>query len=226
MSLMKQNTKLIAPSLLSADFKRLGEEIKRVEAAGADWHHFDVMDGHFVPNISMGPMILKAAKEAASKPLDVHLMISEPDQYLESFAMAGADHITIHVEASPNLTATISKIKELGCKAGLVVKPQTEVEKMQAFLPLIDIALVMSVEPGFGGQKFMGKMLSKVRKLRNWIDEDDLQCLIEIDGGIDENNIGLADEAGVNVFVAGTAVYGHPEGATAAISKLRKKIST
>lgn len=215
---------LIAPSILSADFAHLADEMRRAEAAGADWHHVDVMDGHFVPNISIGPVVVRAAKRVASLPLDVHLMIENPDQYLEAFAEAGADHILVHVEASSDIAVTLEKIKQLGCKAGVVIKPGTGVEAIEAVLPQSDIVLVMSVEPGFGGQAFMPQVLPKVRAINALIESQDLDCRIEIDGGIDEGTILAAYEAGASVFVAGSAIYRHPDGIKTGIQRLKKAL--
>lgn len=216
---------LIAPSLLAADFRQLGEQLQEAEAARADWHHVDVMDGHFVPNISLGPAIVKACKQVASIPLDVHLMISEPDKYTEAFAKAGADHILVHVEACEDLAASVRGIKALGCKAGVVIKPNTEVEAIEAVLPEVSIVLVMSVEPGFGGQRFMPGVLPKVAQIRRLIDTQNLDCLIEIDGGIDASTIGQAYAAGADVFVAGTSIYGHPEGIGKGLQRLKEGLA-
>ena len=216
---------LVAPSLLAADFTQLGEQLREAEEAGADWHHVDVMDGHFVPNISLGPAIVKACKRVASIPLDVHLMISEPDKYAEAFAEAGADHILVHAEASDDLIASVERIKALGCKAGVVIKPKTGVEAIEAVLPEVSIVLVMSVEPGFGGQRFMPEVLPRVAQIRRLIDTQNLDCLIEIDGGIDASTIGQAYAAGVDVFVAGTSIYGHPEGIEKGLQHLKEGLA-
>lgn len=217
---------LIAPSILSADFTVLGEQIREAEESGADWLHIDVMDGHFVPNISLGPLIVEACKRASNLPLDVHLMIENPDRYIGAFADAGADHITVHVEASANIVDSLKKIKELGCKAGVVLKPQTEVAAISEALRIADIALVMSVEPGFGGQAFMPEALPKVTQIREMIAQERSSALIEIDGGIDENTIEQARLAGVNVFVAGSAIFNHPDGIQAGLQALHKAIDT
>jgi ribulose-phosphate 3-epimerase len=213
---------LIAPSILSADFVKLGEQIAEVEAAGADWLHIDVMDGHFVPNISMGPIIVEACKRVSKLPLDVHLMIENPDKYIEDFANAGADHITVHVEASPNIQKSVSAIKKLGCKAGVVLKPNTGFKGIDNALPLADIVLVMSVEPGFGGQSFMPEVLPKIQEIRKALDVLGSSALIEIDGGISSETLPLASKAGVDVFVAGSAIFNFPEGIFAGISKLKE----
>jgi ribulose-phosphate 3-epimerase len=224
MNQIKRKT-LIAPSLLAADFSELGAQLEQAEAAGADWHHVDVMDGHFVPNISLGPAIVRACQRVAAIPLDVHLMIENPDKYLEAFAKAGADQILIHEEASPDLEKSIAHIKKLGCKAGVVINPGTTVNSIESILAKIDIVLVMSVEPGFGGQHFMPEVLPKVQQIREWIDAQQLSCQIEIDGGIDQDTIASAYAAGVDVFVAGTAIYGHPNGISEGINLLKSQLA-
>ncbi|TKB12156.1 ribulose-phosphate 3-epimerase [Desulforhopalus sp. IMCC35007] len=199
---------LIAPSILSADFNRLGGEIKAVEEAGADLIHVDVMDGHFVPNITIGPLVVQAAANIASRPLDVHLMISDPDKYVDQFARAGADWITVHVEACTHLHRTIARIKELGKKAGVVLNPATSLSTLDYILEEVDVVMLMSVNPGFGGQKFIASTLAKIWELRQRIDAMGLEVDIEVDGGISPATIGEVAEAGANVFVAGSAVYG------------------
>ena len=199
---------LIAPSILSADFNRLGGEIKDVEDAGADLIHVDVMDGHFVPNITIGPLVVEAAARIASKPVDVHLMISHPDKYIDLFAKAGADWITVHVEACIHLHRTVSRIKELGKKAGVVLNPATSLSTLDYILEEVDVVMLMSVNPGFGGQKFIPSTLAKIWQLRQQIDAMGLNVDIEVDGGISPDTIAEVAEAGANVFVAGSAVYG------------------
>ena len=199
---------LIAPSILSADFNRLGGEIKDVEDAGADLIHVDVMDGHFVPNITIGPLVVEAAARIASKPVDVHLMISHPDKYIDLFAKAGADWITVHVEACTHLHRTVSRIKELGKKAGVVLNPATSLSTLDYILEEVDVVMLMSVNPGFGGQKFIPSTLAKIWQLRQQIDAMGLNVDIEVDGGISPDTIAEVAEAGANVFVAGSAVYG------------------
>lgn len=198
----------IAPSILSADFNRLGGEITAVENAGADLIHVDVMDGHFVPNITIGPLVVSAAANIAKRPLDVHLMISDPDKYIDSFAKAGADWITVHVEACTHLHRTVSRIKELEKKAGVVLNPATSLASLDYVLEDVDVVMLMSVNPGFGGQKFIPSTLAKIWQLRQRIDALGLDVDIEVDGGISPDSIADVAEAGANVFVAGSAVYG------------------
>ncbi len=199
---------MIAPSILSADFARLGEEIKRVEADGADVIHIDVMDGHFVPNITIGPLVVDAVRKITQKPLDVHLMISDPDRYLEAFAEAGADWITVHVEVCNHLHRTINTIRELGKKAGAVLNPATPLSTLDCILDDLDLVMLMSVNPGFGGQKFISSTINKTRELKAMIDKRGLQVGIEIDGGVSPTTIGAIAQAGANIFVAGSAVFG------------------
>jgi ribulose-phosphate 3-epimerase len=199
---------LVAPSILSADFSRLGEELAAVEQAGADWIHLDVMDGRFVPNITIGPLIVRAARAATRLPLDVHLMIVEPERYVADFVEAGADLISVHVEASPNLDRTVHRIRELGAKAGVVLNPHTPEDAVRYVLDAVDVVLVMSVNPGFGGQRFLPSALAKVRSLRAELDRRGLAARLEIDGGIVPENAAEVVAAGVSVLVAGSAVFG------------------
>jgi ribulose-phosphate 3-epimerase len=211
--------KLIAPSILSADFSRLGEEIHAVEAAGADWIHVDVMDGHFVPNITMGPIIVEAARKSTRLPLDVHLMIENPDTYIPAFARAGADWISVQVEACVHLNRTLHLIREVGAKAGVVLNPATPVSAIEWVLDDVDYILVMSVNPGFGGQKFIENSLERIRRIRGMIekkstaaqDPGTAQPLIQIDGGVNSSTIAKIAEAGADVFVAGSAIFGSPD---------------
>jgi ribulose-phosphate 3-epimerase len=198
---------LIAPSILSADFSRLGEEIKAVEKAGADWIHFDVMDGHFVPNITMGPMIARAAKKATSLPLDVHLMIENPDSHLEAFIEEGIHYLTVHVESCRHLQRTLSHIRQKGCKAGVSLNPATPLCSLDHILQDVDMVLIMSVNPGFGGQQFIPQILDKIRRLRRILDESGHGILLEVDGGVKIENVGALATAGAEVFVAGSAIF-------------------
>lgn len=203
------NTKLqIAPSILSADFTQLGVEIRAVDSAGADIIHIDVMDGLFVPNITIGPLVVEAVRRVTDKEIDVHLMIVDPDRYLESFAAAGADWITVHVEACSHLHRTISRIKELGKKAGAVLNPATSLSTLDYVLEDLDLVMLMSVNPGFGGQSFIPSTLAKIWQLRQRIDSMGLSVGIEVDGGISGHTIAGVAEAGANIFVAGSAVFG------------------
>ena len=210
-----------APSILSADFTRLGEEIAAVDQAGAEIIHIDVMDGHFVPNITIGPLVVEAARKATDKVLDVHLMISDADTYIDSFAAAGADWITVHVEACPHLHRTVSRIKELGKKAGAVLNPATPLSSLDYILEELDLVMLMSVNPGFGGQSFIESTLAKTDSLKKRIDSLGLDIGIEIDGGISPKTIGRVAEAGANIFVAGSAIYGCEEYAPV-IAEMRK----
>ena len=200
--------KKISPSILSADFSRLGEEVKRVDDAGADWIHIDVMDGHFVPNITVGPFILEAVRRVTSLPLDVHLMIERPDQYINEFSDAGADIITVHVEVCPHLHRTIQAIKEKGKKAGVSLNPATPLVLVEDILNDIDLLLIMSVNPGFGGQKFIISVLDKIKRARQMIDKAGSKAYIEIDGGVKLDNIGDISFAGADIFVSGSGVFG------------------
>lgn len=202
---------MLAPSILSADFSRLGEEIKAVEAAGADLIHIDVMDGHFVPTITIGPLVVRAARNMTKLPLDVHLMISEPDRHLEAFAEAGADWITVHAEACVHLHRTLHAIRKLGRKAGAVLNPATPLSVLDYVLEDVDLVMLMSVNPGFGGQSFIESTLGKCRQLRAMLDRANPAAGIEIDGGISPKTIQKTAAAGANIFVAGSAVYGQPD---------------
>ncbi len=200
-----------APSILSADFTRLGEEIAAVDQAGAEIIHIDVMDGHFVPNITIGPLVVRAARTATEKILDVHLMITDADSYIDDFAVAGADWITVHVEACTHLHRTVSRIKELGKKAGAVLNPATPLSSLDYILEDLDLVMLMSVNPGFGGQSFIESTLAKTDTLKKRIDALGLEVGIEIDGGISPATISRVAEAGANIFVAGSAIYGCAE---------------
>ena len=215
--------KVIAPSILSADFSRLGDEIKAVETAGADWIHADVMDGHFVPNITIGPLIVESVRQVTSLPIDVHLMIENPDNYIPAFAEAGASWISVHVEASRHLNRSVQLIRECGARPGVVLNPSTPVETLEWIIDNVDYVLIMSVNPGFGGQAFIRNSLEKVRALRQLIQRKNPKTLIEIDGGVNENTIADIAAAGVDVFVAGSAIFGSRD-YQATIGAFRQKI--
>jgi ribulose-phosphate 3-epimerase len=200
--------KMIAPSILSADFARLGDELRAVEDAGANWIHVDVMDGRFVPNITMGPIIVEAAKRCTALPLDVHLMIEKPEKFIRQFADAGSAVISVHAEACVHLNRTIGQIKESGVRAGVVLNPATPLTAIEWVLEDVDLVLLMSVNPGFGGQVFIVNTLEKVRRLRRMIDDRKLNCLIEVDGGVNTHTIAEIATAGTDVFVAGSAIFG------------------
>jgi ribulose-phosphate 3-epimerase len=215
---------LLAPSIIASDFTRLADEISACESAGADWIHVDVMDGHFVPTITVGPLFVEACRRATKLPLDVHLMVSNPDQQLEVFAKAGADHITVHVETCPNLLQTIEKIKSLGCKAGITLNPLTPASALDEVLPLVNLVLVMSVTPGYSGQAFMPEMIGKVEEIRNKLNALRSQAWLEVDGGMTYETIPLMYKAGANVFVAGNAAFKHPKGVAQGVKVLQASL--
>lgn len=216
--------KLIAPSILSADFSKLGDEIRAVEAAGADWIHVDVMDGHFVPNITIGPLIVEAARRVTALPLDVHLMIENPERYIKDFANAGASLISVQAEVCVHLHRTVQMIKEIGLRAGVVLNPSTPLSAIEWVLKYVDIVMIMSVNPGFGGQDFIPNSLDKIKDLHSMIQNSGLSTLIEIDGGVNEKTIKNISDAGVDVFVAGSAIFGSPD-YKKTIAKFRELIS-
>jgi len=205
----------IAPSILASDFSRLGEEIAKVEAAGADMIHLDVMDGHFVPNITIGPPVVKSLRKTTKLPFDVHLMIENADMYIDDFIKAGADIISVHIEKNPNILKTIQHIKQKGVKASVVLKPDTNLSVLEGLLEEVDMVLLMTVNPGFGGQSYIEEMTEKVRELRKMADDRGIKLDIEVDGGIDLKNIHKVTEAGANVVVAGTTVFNAPDVAEA-----------
>lgn len=212
---------LFSPSILSADFTQLGDQIKQAEEAGADWFHIDVMDGHFVPNLSMGPFIVEACKRATDLPLDVHLMIEKPEVYLEDFVNAGAGVLTVHIETCPEMDITLRNIHNLGCKAGITFKPATEVDKIKPYLNDVDLVLVMSVNPGFSGQSFLPEVVPKIRQIRNILDEINPDALIEVDGGINSKTIRQIFDQGAEIFVAASAIFNHPLGIQKGLQSLR-----
>lgn len=213
---------IIAPSLLAADFARLGEEVRAVQAAGADWLHIDVMDGHFVPNITLGPDIVRALKPHATVPMDVHLMIAPVDPYLEAFIEAGADIVSVHPESGPHLNRTLKRIRQLGARAGVVFNPSTSPSVIEWMMDEVDLILVMSINPGFGGQTFMHSQLAKIEALRRMIDASGRDIVLEVDGGVTPETARLCVDAGATALVAGTAVFrGGPEAYAANITALR-----
>ncbi|MEI6289429.1 MAG: ribulose-phosphate 3-epimerase [Chloroflexota bacterium] len=216
------NTPVIAPSILSADFTRLGDDLLACEKAGADWIHVDVMDGHFVPNMTVGPLIVSACKRASKLPLDVHLMIEKPENMLAAFVDAGADRLTVHVETCPNLHRTIQHIQSLGIKAGAAINPATPAVMLKEILPFVDLILVMTVNPGFGGQKFIPSMLNKISEIRKSLDEIGSSAWLEIDGGVSEITVPDLLIAGTDAFVAGNSVFNYPRGIENGIKTLRK----
>lgn len=215
----------ISASILASDFSRLGQQIHAAETAGADWIHVDVMDGHFVPNLTMGPVIVEACRKVTQLPLDVHLMVELPDNLLTAFVKAGASILSVHVEACTHLHQTIQTIHELGCKAGVVLNPSTREDLVLPVLTLVDLVLVMSVNPGYSGQPFLPEVLPKVSELRKEINKIDHPVWLEIDGGISPSTISMARHAGANVFVAANAIFKHPDGIAVGIQQLRTQLS-
>ncbi len=212
---------IISSSIISINFLSLEQELKLTEQAGIDWLHIDVMDGQFVPNITIGPLFLPFCKKVTKIPLDVHLMIEQPENHIESFSNAGADSISIHVENNPNVLRTLQQIKELGCKAGIVLNPGTPAGAIAELLPFIDMVLVMTVNPGYSGQEFIPEMLPKINKVRQLIDLSTNKILLQVDGGINKDTIKSVIEAGADVIVAATAIYKYPEGIKAGVDALR-----
>ena len=216
--------KLIAPSILSADFSKLGDEIKAVETAGADWIHADVMDGHFVPNITIGPLVVEAVRRVTNLPIDVHLMIENPDNYISAFAEAGASYISVQVETCIHLNRTVQLIKDCGAHAGVVLNPSTPLASLEWVIEDVDYVLIMSVNPGFGGQAFIPGSLAKIKALRKQIQERGLAALIEVDGGVNEKTIAEIAAAGADIFVAGSAIFGSTD-YQKTIQSFRRKIN-
>jgi len=215
---------VIASSILSADFTRLGEQIAEAESAGVDWIHVDVMDGHFVPNLTMGPFIIEACRRATQLPIDVHLMVEKPENFLEAFAKAGASHLIVHVETCPEIASTLKKIKSLGCEAGVTLNPDTPVSALEAALPLADLVLVMTVHPGYSGQAFMPDVLPKVLETRRCLDALGSPAWLEVDGGVSTATISQVREAGATAFVAANAIFHYPDGIAAGVHALRERL--
>jgi ribulose-phosphate 3-epimerase len=213
---------ILAPSIVSADHLRLQDEITACEKAGADWLHVDVMDGHFVPNITMGPFLVQAYKRATRLPLDVHLMIEKPERYLEAYAKAGAAHLTVHVETCPHLYRTLQEIKALGCLAGVTLNPATPVSALQPVLELADLVLVMSVNPGFSFQSFLPEALGRIREVRRMLEALKSPAHLQVDGGVSPENIAQIMEAGANAFVSANAIFSHPQGTASGVEALRQ----
>ena len=212
---------LIAPSIIAADFSHIAEETALIESGGADWIHVDVMDGQFVPTITVGPLFVESLKRVTRLPLDAHLMILEPEKQLDAFAKAGIDNITVHVETCPDLPGIIQKIKALGCTAGVTLNPATPVSSIDSVLPLVDLVLVMSVVPGYSGQKFMPEMIAKVEEIRAKLDALRSNAHLQVDGGINAETLPLMKKAGANVFVTGNAAFKHPQGSGAGVRVLK-----
>ena len=216
---------IVAPSILAADFTKLGEQIKEVENAGADWIHVDIMDGHFVPNMSMGRKALEAAKRVTKLPMDVHLMVEQPENFIQWYADSGADHLTVHIEATPNIYRVLQRIRELDCKVGITLNPGTPASSLDTVLHLVDLVLVMTVNPGFGAQKFLPATLPKIREIRTKLDQVNPEAVIQVDGGISSATIGQVIEAGAQIFVAGSAIFKHSDGPAAGVAALKAQFS-
>jgi ribulose-phosphate 3-epimerase len=217
-------TIIIAPSILSADFTKLGVQVKEAEKAGADWIHVDVMDGRFVPNITFGPMIVKAVRRATTLPIDVHLMIVEPEKHLQAFADAGTNHLTVHYETCPHIHRTLENIRELGMSPGIVINPGTPINTLEELPQYFEKVLIMTVNPGFGGQSFIPSMYEKIRKTRDFLDKNGSKAMIQVDGGISPETIKACYQAGADNFIAGSAVFGHQNGIAAGIKALREAL--
>ncbi|MEM7127372.1 MAG: ribulose-phosphate 3-epimerase [Chloroflexota bacterium] len=221
---MNRNSIKLAPSILTADFGHMAEAVQAAEEGGADWLHLDVMDGQFVPNISFGPMVINSIRTYTSLPLDVHLMVDEPEHYLQAFADAGAQTITVHQEATRHLHRAIQQIQDLGCQAGVALNPATPNQLLEELLPSLDLVLVMSVNPGFGGQKFIEYSHNKLRRMRDWLDVVNPECQLEVDGGVGYSNIRQVADSGANVMVVGSAVYNETATVAENLADLRKAL--
>ncbi|WP_367334549.1 ribulose-phosphate 3-epimerase [Lentilactobacillus sp.] len=215
---------IIAPSILSADFTKLGVQVKEAEKAGADWIHVDVMDGRFVPNITFGPMIVKAVRRATTLPIDVHLMIVEPEKHLQAFADAGTNHLTVHYETCPHIHRTLENIRELGMSPGIVINPGTPINTLEELPQYFEKVLIMTVNPGFGGQSFIPSMYEKIRKTRDFLKKNGSKAMIQVDGGISPETIKACYQAGADNFIAGSAIFGHQNGIAAGIKALREAL--
>ena len=215
---------IISSSILSADFTCLGAQLEEIENAGVDWIHVDVLDGHFAPNITMGPFIVEACRKVSSLPLDVHLMIEKPERYLRAFAEAGANWLTVHIETCPHIHKTLEEIRSLGCKVGITLNPGTSLTLIEEVLPFVDMVLVMSVNPGFSGQKYIPAMTNKIKRIREQLDFVNPKVMIQVDGGITSDNIHEVIDAGAQVFVVATDIFKNPNGIQAAVKALRAKM--
>ncbi|HWQ03930.1 MAG TPA: ribulose-phosphate 3-epimerase [Longilinea sp.] len=218
------NTPIISASILAANFAHLEADIHQAEKAGVDWIHVDVMDGHFVPNISMGPLIVETCRNITSLPLDVHLMIENPDQYLETFAAAGANRISVHIEGNPNVHRTLQKIRSLNCLPGIVLNPGTPASTLHEVLRMVDLILVMTVNPGYGGQAFLPEMVEKIKDLQQMISNQLTRPFIQVDGGISPRTLPITYAAGARVFVAGNSIFKHGDGISAAVKALKESV--
>ncbi len=217
---MAEKDYLISASILSADYLTLGDQLRQAADAGTDWFHIDIMDGHFVPNLAMGPTMISACRRATDLPLDVHLMIEKPERHLEKFAAAGAANLTVHIETCPEMEKTQRLIRDLGCKVGITLNPATRAEEIKPYLENVDLVLVMTVNPGYSGQAFIPEVLPKVRQIRGWLDEINPEALIEVDGGVNQRTIQGCYQEGARIFVAASAIFKHPQGIAAGIQSL------